>query len=87
MLFETKDEQIARLCAEARAQGLAEAIVDEIGRERARGMRDKAKQVVNNMLFKDYPAAEICSIVAIDTKTLKEYCKEMHFLNLPEGLE
>lgn len=87
MWFETMDEQIAGLRAEARAQALAEAIVDKIGREAARGMRDKAKQVVKNMLDKDYPAAEICSIVAITTKTLKEYCKEMHYLKLPEGLE
>ncbi len=86
MFPETRQEELARVYAEGRAQGLAEAVLDEFRREWARGMRDKAKQVVNNMLDDGYPLKEIYSIVCVDAKTVKKFCEEGN-RKLPEGLE
>ena len=86
MFPETRQEELTRVCAEARAQGLAEAVLDEFRAEWARGMRDKAKQVVMNMLRKGYPLKEIYSIVGVDANTVKKFCEEAN-RRLPEGLE
>ena len=85
-IIESKEEEIARLCDEARAQGLAEAIVDEIARQRAMGMRVKAKNVALCMMRKKYPIEEIYDITGVDGNTIKEIC-EQHHMKIPKGLE
>ena len=74
MMFETREEEVARKSAEGEAKGIVKG--------RAEGIAKKTEEVVLGMLGKGYPLEDIAEITKISVDDVKAIAHK-HGVKLP----